>query len=845
MTKTQHGYSANEPQLEETLPSLSRPGILTVILHEGAGLSVPNGFEESPDEERNKRNIPYAILTFDKSQKKANSRWGNRQNPIWDSDTGVLYRPLHWNADFGVPRKSSWNFDVCRPAELAIYLYLGDPYTSSSIQGHAFLGVARIVIDPSQIAAASSQWIDVQDGTGQLRISLEYEDMKDRTLERADFQVDYIMELLNIHTWQLYTTRTIPMVQRLQNVNHPFIAPLTLTFQSQENLDRTTDADFPVEECLNLLSPAIDGGHLFYHLQRQQRFNLESAQFYAAEILCALEYLHETRGIYSWLKPRHVLLDCFGHVVLFGSSLYKPAVDGDRSSYGIPEYPSPEVLLNNRHFKAADWWTLGIFLYEMLTGLPLFFDENPEEIRLRILSTEPIQISEALPQNARDIIMRLLEREPDLRLGAKGGASEVREHPFFAGIDRSELFQRNYEPPFKPKFTFRHFEQHGVQEYPQKDLPKEKGDTLCKDLEPESNLAFDNDDNAVLTPVSSQEGSDQEADDENDDGWELVWEEGAPGELYFRHRTTGEEKFILARRVRPSQKNKNNVDATNATDAELRNGGPSTSRKLDALEAALKAGHDRIVSQLISYGIDLNVRLFDSELESPLGWSIDHKKLHLVRLMLDNGADIGFLDREFERQDGPALTRAVAARDRKIIGFLLQRGPSRVDLTRALGRAVDQRDRGLAQLLLANGARCEFEDEDRPSPLDPGPYGGCYYSISLDGEFIPPLVRAVKIGDVSLVRLLLRNGANANIGYHDLIHDLGPEHIKFRCGRVIQLAMELKRYETIKLLLAAGADISLAQPVWCVPGHTCQEVTRVFYQTTMSRLRKIVESENI
>lgn len=268
MTKEEHSYSIDDSQDEETLPSPSRPGILTVILREGAGLSVPDGFQESPDEERNNRNIPYAIMTFDKSQKKASSQGGNVQNPIWNSDTG----PLHWNVDHGVKRRSSWDFDVCRPAELAIYLYLGDPRASSSIQGHAFLGVARIAIDPSKIVAASSQWIDVQDGTGQLtgqlRISLEYQNVEDRTLETADFRVDYINEL-NIHTWQLYTTRTVPMVQRLQNVNHPFLAPLTLTFKSQEDL--------------NLLSPAINGGHLFHHLQRQHRFNLESAQFYAAD----------------------------------------------------------------------------------------------------------------------------------------------------------------------------------------------------------------------------------------------------------------------------------------------------------------------------------------------------------------------------------------------------------------------------------------------------------------------------------------------------------------------------------------------------------------------------------
>ncbi|KAL7924303.1 protein kinase [Trichoderma austrokoningii] len=816
MTQREHDHGM------ETLPSLSRPGILTAILLEATGLSMPDGHKESPNEDRNRRNLPYAILDFDKSQKKVSSFKGTREDPVWVADALLPYGPLREVGANGEMRPFNWNFDVCRPAELSIYLYLGDTLASSCLQDHAFLGVARIAIDPSQLVEASSQWIDVQHGTGQLRISLEYKDMKGQTLEAADFGETYMDPLPKKDTMQRYTNRTIPTVQRLENVNHPFIAPLTLAFQSQKGF--------------HLLSPAIEGEHLFHYLQKQQSFNLESAQFYAAEILCALEYLHDTRGIYSWLKPRNVLLDCFGHIVLRGSGLYQPAVDGDRSSYGMPEYPSPEVLLNQGQFRAADWWTLGIFLYEMLTGIPLFFDESGEEIRRKILSPEPIQVSEALPPSARDIITRLLEREPNHRLGAKGGASEVKEHPFFAGIEWPRLLQRNYEAPFKPDFEpVSHFQQHGVQEYPPPPGIYDKEgnliftrDMLLKDHEPESNLDFesDDDDDAVLTPASSQESS-----VESDDGWRLVWEEGAPGELYFHHGTTGDKKSIPARALSSSKK---------AIDDE--HGGPSTSQKQDALEAALKEGHDHIVSQIVScYGIDLNVRLFGYNFASPLGWAVDHGKLHLVRLMLDNGADLSFPDSEL--QGGPVLARAVAAKDRKLIEFFLQRSPGRVDLTRALGLAIDQRDRALAQLLLANGARSDFEEGDRPLPIRPN--SGCYFGpdVSLPEEFVPPLARAVKLGDVSLVRLLLSNGANPNVGYHDLHEGPWEKHVKFTCGRVIQLAMELGRYETMKLLLAAGADIHLAQPVWRVPGHVCWQVTRIFYQSTMSKLTTVVHQQ--
>ncbi|GFP57942.1 serine/threonine-protein kinase gad8 [Trichoderma asperellum] len=786
MAETEHSCRIDVPQPEETFPSPSRPGILTIILREGIGLSVPGSYKEHPDKKENRRNMPYAILDYDKSQKLAFSFKGTTQNPVWVSDTGPMpYGPLQYDEETLDFRESNWNFDVCRPAELAIYLYLRDSHTSSFRRNQdTFLGVARMEIDPSRASEISSQWLNVQHGTGQLRISLEYKGMKDQELGEADFEMRHVDQLVKKDTRQRYITRTIPVLRRPQNVNHSFIAPLSLTFQSQEGL--------------NLLSPVINGGHLFHHLQRQQRFNLESAQFYAAEILCALEYLHDARGIYSWLKPRNVLLDSIEHVVLCGPGLFNPGIDGDRSSYGMPEYPSPEVLLNQGKPRAADWWTLGIFLYEMLTGLPLFFDKNTDEIRRKILGPEPFQISEVLPPTARDTITRLLEREPSHRLGAKGGASKVKEHPFFAGIDWVILLQRNYAPPFKPEFCLGNsdFPQHGVQEHAQLALQDRKEDTqlfsiemLLKDPEPESNLSFESDDVAALTPESSQEKFVQEADNKSDDGWELVWKEDAPREIYFFHRATGNKKSIPARAmVSSKKKNGNDDDDDDDDDDAARSGGPSTSQKQDALEAALQAGHDHIVLQIISF-------------TSPLEWSVDRKKLYLVRLMLNNGADVSFPGYGLQEgdQSGPVLVRAVATGDRKLVELLLQSSPDWVDLTRALGLAVDRRDGAMAQLLLANGARCDFQDEDRPLPHAPGS-GCCFEDISQPEAFMPPLVRAVHRGDVSLVRLLLRNGANANAGYHDFHADLGVKYIKF------------------SLLLAAGADISLAQPVWRVQG---------------------------
>lgn len=117
---------------------------------------------------------------------------------------------------------------------------------------------------------------------------------------------------------------------------------------------------------------------------------------------------------------------------------------------GTPEYLAPELLLGNGYTKTVDWWTLGVLLYEMLTGLPPFYDENTNEMYRKILQ-EPLTFpsQDIVPAAARDLLTRLLDRDPQRRLGANG-AAEIKAHHFFSNIDWRKLLQRKYEPSFKP-----------------------------------------------------------------------------------------------------------------------------------------------------------------------------------------------------------------------------------------------------------------------------------------------------------------------------------------------------------------------------------------------------------
>jgi serum/glucocorticoid-regulated kinase 2 len=226
----------------------------------------------------------------------------------------------------------------------------------------------------------------------------------------------------------------------LAAIDNPFIVSLRYAFQSEAKLYMILDF--------------FNGGELFFHLKKDGRFSEKRSRFYAGEICVALECLHLRAIIYRDLKPENILLDADGHIKITDFGLSKESVKGDAVTHtfcGTPEYLAPEVLQQQGHGKAVDWWSFGTLLYEMMTGLPPFYNQNLNVMYEKILHA-PIPLPKYLSKEARSVFLGLLERDPRRRLGSsKLDASEIKEHPFFKPLDFERLARKELKPPYKPR----------------------------------------------------------------------------------------------------------------------------------------------------------------------------------------------------------------------------------------------------------------------------------------------------------------------------------------------------------------------------------------------------------
>ncbi|KAH7481766.1 hypothetical protein PRIC1_014864 [Phytophthora ramorum] len=263
-------------------------------------------------------------------------------------------------------------------------------------------------------------------------------------VRKKDTKMIYAMKTLRkaalVKRNQLLHTKTERSI--LQSIKHPYLTSLTYAFQTPDKL--------------YLVMDYCGGGELFFWLKKDRRFSQQKARLFAAEIILALQELHKHDIIYRDLKPENILLDLEGHIRLTDFGLSKEAVTGagatggTKTFCGTPEYLAPEILENKGHGKGVDWWSLGTLIYEMLTGLPPFYDQNMQRMYDKILNA-PLRFPSFMSAEAKDLLTGLLTRKVSDRLGSgPTDAEEIKSHPFFKGIDWEAVLRKEVQPEFKP-----------------------------------------------------------------------------------------------------------------------------------------------------------------------------------------------------------------------------------------------------------------------------------------------------------------------------------------------------------------------------------------------------------
>lgn len=220
----------------------------------------------------------------------------------------------------------------------------------------------------------------------------------------------------------------------LSVINHPFIVKLNFSFQTQNELF--------------LILQYCPGGDLSEYLHVEKKFNEYKARIYCAEVLLALEELHSKDIIFRDLKPDNVVLDEDGHALLTDFGLSKEGVydfKETKSFCGSYAYLAPEMVQKSGHGKSVDWYLFGVFMYEMLVGIPPYYDNDRDVLFYNIIN-EDLEIPSYISKEARDLIVLLMDRNPVTRLGTNG-ALEIKKHKWFKGIDWEDVFNKKLDPP--------------------------------------------------------------------------------------------------------------------------------------------------------------------------------------------------------------------------------------------------------------------------------------------------------------------------------------------------------------------------------------------------------------
>ena len=228
----------------------------------------------------------------------------------------------------------------------------------------------------------------------------------------------------------------------LSQLNHPFIVNLHFSFQNTNYL--------------YLILDLYTGGDLRYHLFHKNYFEEIQTKFIISNIILGLEYCHSNLIIHRDIKPENIILDNNGytHITDFGIAMQQSKNATQVS--GTPAYMAPEALFGKAQTIVSDYYSLGVLTFELIFGVKPYNGKNREEIKEKVKNKEIVlnkrskNIKEKLSKESIDFISKLMQSDPNKRLGYLGGINDIKKHPWLININWKELYNFKLKAPFIP-----------------------------------------------------------------------------------------------------------------------------------------------------------------------------------------------------------------------------------------------------------------------------------------------------------------------------------------------------------------------------------------------------------
>ena len=167
-----------------------------------------------------------------------------------------------------------------------------------------------------------------------------------------------------------------------------------------------------------LVMPYIEGGTLRDYLMKRKQLTLEEAASFVDQIAAALQYAHDSKVVHRDVKPSNILLrqDGYAYLVDFGlakAMMGAESLTGDGAMVGTPEYMAPEQSKGESDYR-SDIYSLGVILYQMLTGRVPFMAESPVAISLKHIQTTPIsprELNSSIPPSIEEVILKAMAKD--------------------------------------------------------------------------------------------------------------------------------------------------------------------------------------------------------------------------------------------------------------------------------------------------------------------------------------------------------------------------------------------------------------------------------------------------